>query len=154
MSEAALDSEFITLAADTLMGDLRDFILDRLKHEHNPLPWNMRSEGDQIDTVARTETAVRTWINRACLLIAANGQRGARGSLIKLQAKDGLQMQINVASSDPLRHELMDHVGGTVMVVIADPEAYNGQRSGVNVTKDQPEMFDDPPEDPGADQAE
>ncbi len=35
---------FITLASETLMGDLRDFLLDRLRHDHHALPWDMRGE--------------------------------------------------------------------------------------------------------------
>lgn len=134
---------FVTLATETLMGDLRDFILDRLKNEHNPLPWQMQGEDAQRETIARVESAMRTWVYRAVTLIAAGGQRAARGSLIKFVVKDGIQMQINVAASDSLRHELADHVGNSVLVIIADAEQHQGERSPVKVTKDQGSILDD-----------
>jgi len=139
--------DIVTLASETIMGDLRDFLLDRLKHDHNPLPWNMRPEKEQAETIERTTSAVRTWVHRACTLIAAGGQQAARGSLVKFQAKDGIQMQINIESTDPLRHALMDHVGQPVMVILADVEQHQGERSAPRVTPDQGALMDDEPKD-------
>jgi hypothetical protein len=139
--DAAVETEdktpFITLASETLMGDLRDFILDRLKHDHNPLPWDMRGEDEQKATIESVQSATRHWVYRAVTLIAAGGQRAARGSLIKFVVKDGIQMQVNLAASDQLRHELADHVGNSVMIIIADAEQFQGERSAVRVTPDQ-----------------
>lgn len=142
-SPADDEDDFLILASETMTGDLRDFILDRLKHEHSPLPWDMRPEMEQIETITRTEAAVRTWVHRACVMIAAGGQKAARGSMVKLLAKDGIQMQINLAASDPLRHELMDHVGNSVLVIIADVDQFSGERAPVKVTKDQKDILDD-----------
>jgi hypothetical protein len=143
------ETPFMTIASDTLMGDLRDFILDRLQHEHNPLPWQMRGEAQQKETIDRVTSAMRTWVNRAVTLIAAQGQRAARGQLIKFQAKDGIQMQINLAASEPLRHDLMDNVGATVLITIADVEQFQGERSAPKVIPDQARMNVDPPDEDG-----
>ncbi len=147
----AADADIVTLAGKTLAGDLRDFVLDRLMNDHNPIPWQMRRENEQRDTIAAVESAVRVWVHRACTLIAAGGQQAARGSLVKLMAKDGLQMQVNVSASDPLRHALMDHVGAPVLVILADADQFLGERSAVRVDKDQKDILDD---DDGADAAE
>ena len=142
-AETQVKEDPIILVADTMVGDLRDFLLDRLKHNHSPLPWNLRPEAEQRETISQTETAVRRWVHQACATIAANGHPAARASLVKFQAKDGIQMQINMAASDPMRHALMDHVGGSVLVVIADPEQFNGERAPAPINKDQPDMLDD-----------
>lgn len=152
-AEKAQQSDIVTLAAETMAGDLRDFILDRLKQDHNPLPWQMRPEREQIETISQTESAVRTWVHKACILIAAGGQSAARGSLVKFQAKDGIQMQINVAASEPLRHQLMDHVGAPVLIVLAKPEDHQGERSAVKVIKDQKNILDND-EPPAAEAAD
>lgn len=143
---------FITLASETLMGDLRDFILDRLRHDHQALPWDMRGEKAQIEMIQSVESACRHWVFRAVTLIAAGGQKAARGSLIKFVVKDGIQMQVNIAASDALRHELQDHVGNSVLVIIADAEQHQGERSAVKVTPDQSNMLDD--DDPDAQAAD
>jgi|FreactcultureFD7_1027221.scaffolds.fasta_scaffold18647_2 hypothetical protein len=139
--------DIVTLASETLMGDIRDFLLDRLKRDHNPLPWQMRPEKDQQETIDQATAAARHWVSRAVSMIAARGQQAARGSMVKFQSKDGIQMQINIAASDPLRHKLMDHVGGTVLVIIADAEQYQGERSTPKVSKDQRDILDDEPHD-------
>lgn len=142
---------FNSIAINTLAGDLRDFILDRLRHEKSPLPWDLRGEEDQTATVAQVTSAARTWVHRAVTMIAGQGQKTAKGSLIKLVSKDGIQTQINIAASDPLRHELMDHVGAPVLIIIADPEEYMGERGSVKITKDQRDILDEPPVDLAAD---
>lgn len=110
----------------------------------------MRSEAKQRDTIMEVEGAVRVWVYRACALIAAGGQKAARGSLVKFQAKDGIQMQVNVAASDPLRHELMDHVGNSILVILADAERFTGERSAVKVSKDQKSILDEDESDASA----
>jgi hypothetical protein len=143
VSQTKESNDIITMSAQTLAGDLRDFILDRLRHDHNPLPWQMRKEAEQKEIVEAVESAVRIWVYRACTLIASGGQQAARGSLVKIAAKDGLQVQINVAASDPLRHELVDHIGAPVLIVIADVEKFTGERSSVKITKDQPDFIEE-----------
>ena len=144
-------ADIITLASKTMAGDLRDFVLDRLKNDHNPLPWMMRPEDDQRSVIESTESAIRMWVSKACMLIAAGGQEAARGSLVKLVSKDGIQMQVNVAASDPLRHALMDHVGSSVLVILADAQPFQGERSAVKVMRDQKHLLDDDDEQAAAD---
>jgi len=139
-------TEYVTLAADTMVGDLRDFLLDRLKHDHSPIPWNLRGEKEQKETIERATAAVRHWVHKAVGLIASGGQKAARGSMVKFQAKDGIQMQINITASDPLRHALMDHVGNTVLVIIADPEQFSGERSAPKVDPDQGDILGEDPD--------
>jgi hypothetical protein len=138
------DVDIVTLAAETMTGDLRDFLLDRLKHHHNPIPWQLQPEREQRETIRQAEVAARAWVDAAATLIAADGAKAARGSLIKLQSKDGLQLQVNIPAASPLRHELMDAVGSTVLVTILDPEKFAGERASVPVTKDQRDILDEP----------
>lgn len=137
----------IVFAAATAAGDMRDFILDRLKHDHKPLPWNMRPEVEQRDLVAQTEQACRRIINMLVETIAADGKPVLRGTLVKVLVKDGLKAQIDMLMSDPLRHKLIDHQGRVVFVAIADAEEYEGTRGDVPVKPDQSSMLDDEPTD-------
>lgn len=140
--------EPIVFAAETAAGDIRDFILDRLKHDHKPLPWTMRPEQEQRDLVAQAETAAKRIVNMLVETIAADGKPVLRGTLVKVLVKDGLKAQIDMLMSDPLRHKLIDHQGRTVFVAIADAENYEGARGDVNVQPDQSSLLDeDPPEE-------
>lgn len=139
--------ETIILSSKTLAGDLRDFLLDRLKHDHEPLPWQMRGEAAQRETIAQVEGAVRIWVHRAVALIAADGHQTARGSLVKLMAKDSLQFQVNIAPSDPMRHKLLDAVGSSVLLTLIDADQFLGERAPVKVSKDQGDILDDADDD-------
>jgi hypothetical protein len=140
---APVQDDYVSLAAETMLGDLRDFILDRLRNSHDALPWNMRGEAEQRELVADTERACRHLVEQCCAMIASGGQQAARGGLVKLQAKGtALQMQIDVPASDPLRHALVDRVGGAVMIVLSSPDEYAGQRAPVAINPDQPDMLE------------
>ena len=54
------EQKAVELAAETLTGDLRDFILDRLRHEQAKKPWNERSEGEQTETIREVERAMHS----------------------------------------------------------------------------------------------
>ena len=146
--QAAVERENIVFAADTAAGDIRDFILDRLKHDHSPLPWNMRPETQQRELVAQTEAAVRRIIAQLVHVIASGGRPVLRGTLVKVLVKDGLKAQIDMLMTDPLRHVLIDHAGRGVLVAIADPERFDGQRGDVKVVPDQANLLDDDDFDP------
>ena len=73
------------LAKETLTGDLRDFILDRLKHEQSKAPWHQRSEADQREAVHQVEAAVRSAVTRAVEIIAGHGRRTIKATIEQLR---------------------------------------------------------------------
>ena len=133
----------IVLAQNTMTGDLRDFILDRLKNDHSALPWNTRREAEQRETIASVERAVRATVARAVEIIAADGRQVLKGTLVKVLVKDGIKTQIDLLQSDPLRHKLIDHQGGTVLVALATLDDLDGERAPAEVNKDQSSLLDD-----------
>jgi len=137
------EEQDIIFAAETAAGDVRDFILDRLKHDHKPLPWNMRPEKEQRELVEATEKAVRRIIQQLVHVIAAGGRPVLKGTLVKVLVKDGLKAQIDMLMTDPLRHMLIDHQSRGVLVAIADPDRFGGARGDVKVTPDQSSLLDD-----------
>src|SRR3954468_24089098 len=139
-ADAAAD--YIPLAVETLLGDLRDFILDRLRRDHSAVPWQMRPEADQRALVQATENAVRMTLHRAVALIGAGGAAAARGSVVKLAARDGLQVVVSVAASDPQRHALMDAIGSLCLLVLADADAHMGERAPVKTRPDQGDILE------------
>lgn len=133
----------IILARETMTGDIRDFILDRLKNDHNVLPWNTRGEQSQHETIGQVSRAVDNLVRKAIDIIVADGKPVLRGTLRKVQIKDTYQCQVDFLKSDPLRHALADSQGAVVMLAIAMPEEYEGQRSDVPINKDQPSLLND-----------
>jgi hypothetical protein len=129
--------ETIVLASATMAGDIRDFILDRLKHEHDPLPWHMRGQVKQLETVQRVTSAVDALVRQAVAAIAADGRKVIRGSVDQIVVKDGIKAVIKVIQSDPLRHQLIDAQGSDIMLVVSDASTFTGARSEVKIDPDQ-----------------
>lgn len=143
---AVTSNDPVILAAETMTGDLRDLILDRLQRDHDPLPWQMRPEALQRELIEQVTTAVRRAVDRACQTIATGAMPAAHASLVKIQVKNGLQMQLDVPASDPLRHELLDSVGSRVLIVLDNAESYVGERGPVRVVPDQRDLME--PDEP------
>lgn len=141
-AEQKLDERAMTIARDTLTGDIRDIILTDMKDRKTSLPWNLRGEEAQqqiIDQVTRFAEGI---VTRAVQIVASGGRKVIRAQLTKVTVKDGIKAELELLKSDEQRHQLMDSVGTSVMVVIADPEIYQGDREPVTPTRDQPEIFD------------
>lgn len=132
-----IEQQTAAVAEETLTGDLRDFILDRLRHEQDKRPWDKRSEAEQRDTVHRVESAVREMVGKAIEVLAAGGRRTIRATLDQVTVKDGIVGKLVMMKSDPLRHQLFDSVGNAVLIVVADPEEYTGERAAVAIAPDQ-----------------
>lgn len=135
--------ESAEMAAATLTGDLRDFILDRLRHEQSKQPWHKRSEADQRDTVHQVEAAVRHAVSQAVEIIAGHGRRAIRAHVESVTIKEGYKAVLTMSRADENRHKLADATGYAVLVVIADPEEFTGERAPVDIVPDQSTLLGD-----------
>lgn len=127
------------IAADTMAGDLRDHFLERVK-EWSEVPWQRRPAADQRALAQAIEATVRDAVRQAVELIAADGRQPVRGRLVKIAAKEVLQLQIDVIRSETGRHQLIDGIGSMVLVTVADASAYLGSRGPVQIDPDQPQL--------------
>ena len=130
------------VARDTMVGDLRDCMLDFLRHNTSALPWNMLPEQQQRDTIEKVTKAAEVAVARAVHIIATDGRTAIVGELIKIQVKDGIQVQVNLSKHDPQRHELIDAQGKAVLLVVAGAEGYGGARAPVKVDPDPKTLLD------------
>lgn len=131
----------LDLAAETLTGDLRDFILDRLKHEQSKQPWHQRSEVDQREAVHQVETAVRHAVTTAVEIIAGHGRRTIKATIEQITIKDGYKAVLTASKHDESRHHLADAQGKTVLIVVADPDEFTGERAEVEISPDQTSLL-------------
>lgn len=130
---------FEILDSSTLRGDLRDALLDRLKTM--PKPWTVLSEAEQAELIAGCDRVAMSLVTRAVCLIAANGFTALPGILEKVTVKDGMQVVVQLSRKDPHRHELIDTMGNSVMVVIAQADMFMGEQGPA---KPDPRMTVDP----------
>lgn len=121
-----VDHESI-IEASTLLGDLRDALLDRLRAM--PKPWTVMSEAEQHELIHGCERVARHLVTEATRLIAANGFPVIQGKLVKAQIKDGMQLQIDMSRHDPQRLTVIDSVDRPVLLVIAEPDMFMGEKA-------------------------
>jgi hypothetical protein len=127
----------VVLARETMVGDLRDNILEILKHNHDALPWNMRGVDKQheiIDNVTRRAEAI---VERAVDILASDGRRVMTGKLESVAVKDGFVAKVKLSKDDPLRHALVDATGHKVVIVVAATDDYSGARGDVRIESPQ-----------------
>ena len=124
--------------ADSLIGEVRDFILDRVRHEQNLAPWNERPEADQREAVSRATVAARRLLREVVEIVAASGLVSLRAT-VKSIKNDGKEIQI--AATCPItaeeRHALFDAAGGRVLLALPMMHVY-GEGDPVEVAPDQP----------------
>lgn len=141
--EARDEKTAIDIARHTMTGDLRDCLLDFMKHEKNPLPWNMRPASDQAHVIEKVTKAVTVAVEKAVNIIAADGRATIVGKLEKITVKDGIKAEVSLSKGDPQRHSLVDCQGDVVLMVIASGDAYDGERRAALPDPDQPSMLGD-----------
>lgn len=141
MSMIEMTEDEIELASETLVGDVRDFLLDRVKGIQKP--WEKMSEYDQRDQIYAAESAARTLVRKSVKMIAAEGRKVITGNLEQVTVKDGIKAVITLSKADECRHELIDSCGQAVLVVVADTESFSGEREEAIPDPDQPELIDE-----------
>lgn len=139
LSEVEKRVEFV-MSSDTLMGDIRDVMLDRLKAM--PKPWTVMSENEQRDLIWGVSSAAENLIRQAALLIAANGYPTIQGQVEQSTIKDDIKTIVRVAKSHPDRLSLMDAAGHSCILVIADVAQFMGERAPAKPDPEQPDMIE------------
>jgi hypothetical protein len=130
------------VAVKTMTGDLRDRFLAMLKYEQDKRPWSERSEEDQRGTIHAVESAIQDYVRSAVELIAAGGLPTIKATLDQVVVKDGMKLILLMDKTHEQRLQIMDAVGGTVLLVVADASAFMGEREPVPIKPDQGDIED------------
>jgi hypothetical protein len=131
----------IHLAKATLTGDIRDFLLDRVKALGKP--WAAMTEDEQADQIHSAKEAAERLVTVACEIIAADGKKAMKGKLKTLAIdKDVIKATVLLSKEDEQRHQLLDAAGLAVMVVVADAEYYRGEQAPAEPTPSQSDLID------------
>lgn len=137
-----LDEAALQIARKTLTGDIRDIILNDMKERKSNLPWNMRKEAEQNEVIAQVTKLADGIVTRAVRIVAAGGRKTISAHLKKISIQDDIQATLELSKSDESRHQLIDATGTHVLIVVADPEAFKGEKKAVFASKDQSDIID------------
>lgn len=142
-SENQISEKGLKLARETMTGDLRDCLLDFMKHDKEVLPWNMLSEEKQADKIEKVTKAVNLAVEKVVGIIAADGKTTIKATLEKITIKDGIKAELSFSQFDTQRHALIDAQGSAIHLVVADKEAYEGERKAAKPEPNQRKLLDD-----------
>lgn len=118
------ETEITGLAAETMLGDLTQFLVDEMKAA--PDVWQKLSEDSQRDVIERASLRVGDAVRKAVRLIAADSREVITAELEQITTKDGIKAVCTLAKHDPNRHALLDSVGKAVLIVVADASQFLG----------------------------
>jgi hypothetical protein len=130
------------VAVKTMTGDLRDRFLAMLKYEQDKRPWSERSEEDQRGTIHTVEAAIQDYVRSAVELIAAGGLPTIKATLDQVVVKEGMKLILLMDKTHEQRLQIMDAVGGTILLVVADASTFMGEREPVPIKPDQRDIED------------
>lgn len=138
-SKEKISEETVTLAAETLTGDIRDWFLDRLKAYKKP--WEAMTEDQQRAEIMSATEAATNFVREAVKIIASEGRKVMTGTLESVAIKDGIKAVLKFSKTDEQRHELADAQGQAVLLVVAGTEAFVGSRGPADPIPTQGDMI-------------
>lgn len=133
----------LTATTKTLAGDLRDMILTKLRVEQDKRPWSERSDSEQRDVIAQTEAYCEEFVGRLVSLIAASGQPVISAHVEGVNfTDDKIKASLSIRRDDELRHAFADAQGSRVVIIVADPAAFLGEKAPVKINRQQADIED------------
>ncbi len=130
-----IEDKDVALAAATLTGDVRDALLGWVRTLQKP--WAKMTEAEQKDVACSLASASDNLVVRAVKMLAAEGRRTLVAHVDKVTVKDDIQAVLKLSKADESRHELIDAQGQSVLIVVADPEPFKGERAPAQTDPDQ-----------------
>lgn len=127
-----------SLDTRTLVGDIRDFLLDRLKHDKEGKPWAKMTEAEQSDAIYAATGAAENLVRNAVDLVATQGFNNAKAEIDSWKVK-GKQVVINLkafASEETLLSLL--NAGSVVTLTFANDDQFDQGRAECKPDPDQP----------------
>lgn len=129
------NTTFQSNAAMLMLGELKSFMLDHIKHL--PKPWPKMSEAEQGAVIDSMDKKARDLINQCVYVISARGTKAKR-MIVRKAVADETQQPYKVALTAQSAMDLLDimsHIGTDILVVLPqDVEEY--LQGGENIQPD------------------
>lgn len=139
MVQESIDERGVELAKATLTGDVRDFLLERIKQQESSVPFKLLNESAQRKIVDSVQLFSDSFVEKAVQVIAAGGRQTITFAVSAVSQTAKGEIVIKLAS--PFLREAWAALGGakTAIVVVPDEMAFRGERriSESHVTPDQ-----------------
>lgn len=133
LTEIALEAEF---SGGSLVGDIRDALLDTFKHR--PKPWSQMSQDEMRDMNKGLETIAKVLIRKIVLVVAEEDDVSVPATLKGYSVKgDTFQLKVEASGDEDVALELFRMDGHDVVILRADARRFHGQKREAEVIPDQ-----------------
>lgn len=129
------------IKSETLIGDVRDLLLQEARDAKDGLPWPQRGEKAQEEFIDRVDRFSRHLVEQIVQRVAARGERSIGVQIKQWRVKDGIQIQVDAHTSLETITALAES-GNAGRLVFTDIEQFVGERAPVRPSPDQRRMFD------------
>ena len=129
------------IAATTLRGDGRDFLMGWFRN--TPKPWPQMSQAEQANFASAADKQAETLVRAVTNLIGAQGFRSFEVSVGDFQKK-GNRLEAKIAapySRDNLIEMAEAGESGPIVLSLVSLETYQGERAPAKVMPDQPDLI-------------
>lgn len=142
-----MEGEEDELQLETLRGDIRDAMLNRIRHMKTS--WSLCTEAEQAEIVNGLELAAKNLVRGVVRELTAHEFPHAVVTLgeVKIGGTKGIEAKITCPNIEVNRNTLGDHVGELVQIVMIDSDKFLGERDSADIQPDQGDMFGAAPED-------
>lgn len=136
-----MEGEEDDLQLDTLRGDIRDAMLNRIRHMKTS--WSLCTEAEQVEIVNGLELAAKNLVRGVVRQLTAHEFPHAVVTLgeVKIGGTKGIEAKITCPNIELNRNVLGDHVGEMVQIVMIDSDTFMGERDSADIQPDQGDMF-------------
>lgn len=125
------------LAAETLTGDIRDFLLGHMRNMQKP--WAQMAENEQRSMIAMCEKSADNLVRGAVGIVSARNFERVHVHVGKFGVKDGMiKAEFTCQASHDNLLSIADAEGA--VLVLASAEAFEGQRGAATADPDEPEL--------------
>lgn len=128
------------IAADQMGKQLLQAMLDELKALQDP--WAKTSQMEQDFALRRLEYRIGALVNQVIRTIAAREHTVLAARVESVMFKDGVKAVVSPMSGTSAVHDLADHVGADVILVITDAAEYLQGMSEIRGEADQRGLLD------------
>lgn len=133
------DHDIENLASKTLTGDVRDFLLDRLKTQKKP--WEAMSESEQRDAINQCKDAALNLVKNTVKIISSAGRKVIEAVVESMTVKDGIKATLKCTNTFDALHELGGATGQIVLIVTSGVEDFTGEKAPATPTPDQADLL-------------
>ncbi len=131
------EKQTLNFARETLTGDIRDFLVDRLRNF--PKVWANMTEAEQEAEIESATYAAENLVNNAIKLIATDGRQTVDARLEKITISKSCELKIttNICNIESLTPCL----NNAILLVTGGVDEFRGERAPCKADPDEPELF-------------